>query len=339
MKKLGTLLFFGLFFTHLSIAQDVYVPYAIKEFPIQFKKLQEYKVARVANFTYVVEEPSTYSQFYIKGMKVSPTYSADSLQNYFVNTIYKDEEIMNLQLREKGRGTVGENEADRLVLSFLADDKLYVSTIFLVYFYINDEYNAVLFYFEMGEKNVISYEGVLVNMAQTLEWLTIPYVKFEEPLYQIKAELPEFWKSKSEALNDSTHFISLYDGRGSLDITIREVKDSLDAKTIAINEHKALKITPGIYTEHKLKASAGKWLSDEAVGRWMGTYVESKDGYKRNLTLNRFFIKRIVNEKMYVYVVDLLCPTYNIAYYQNLFDVIGKSISIPGNTFVAPKKK
>lgn len=339
MKKLGALILFGLFTTLYSFAQDIYVPYVIKEYPIQFKVLQDHKVARVANFTYVVEEPSTYSQFYIKGMKVSDTYSADSLQNYFINTVYKDEEIMNLQLREKGRGSLGEHEADRVVLSFLADDKLYLSTIFLVYFHINDEYNAILFYFEMGEKNVISYEGVLINMAQTLEWLEVPYIKFNNEDYQIQAELPEFWKSESELMNDTTYFISLHDGRGRLNVTVREVKDSLDAKSIATMEHKALKTNPGIYVGHKLKASAGKWINDESVGRWIGSYNEVKGTYKRNMTLNRYYIKRIVGDKLFLYTVDLLCPSYNVDYYQPIFDRMGKSLSLPGNTFIAPKKK
>lgn len=339
MKKIGLLLLATSFWSVSAMAQDIYESFVIKEYPVQFKKLQDYKASRVAPFTYIVEEPSTYSQFYVKGMKVSETYSADSLQNYFINTVYKDEEIMNLQLREKGRGTLGNYEADRVVLSFVADDKIYLSTIFLVYFYINDEYNSILFYFEMGERNVISYEGVQVNMAQTLEWLEVPYVSQEASDYQIKAERPEFWKTATEQVNDSTFNFILKDGRGSLTVTARAVSDSLDAKTIAAEEFKLLKVNPGIYAGHKLKSSAGKWFTEESCGRWMGTYTETKDGYKRNMTLNRFYIKRLVQDKLVLYVVDLLCPSYNVDYYQPIFDRMGKSVSLPGNAFIAPKKK
>ncbi len=337
MKRSGLFVLITLCFTMLVKAQDVYVPYVIQEYPVQFKYLQGHQITRVSPFTYVVEEPNTFAQFYIKGMKVSETYSADSLQAYFMK-LYEGEDLVNLQLREKGRGSLGDYEADRLVLSFMADDKMYLTTVFLVYFHINDTYNSILFYFEMNERNVISYEGVMVNMAQTLEWLELTYTPFVQEEYGVKAELPDFWKSHTETLNDSTYFISLHDGRGRMNITIMQVSDSCNASDIAKAAHKALKTEPGIYAGHKLKVSSDKWFSGEACGRWLGTYDVVKDGYKRNQTLNRYYIKRIVDNKLMLYTIDLLCPSYNVSYYQPIFDRMGKSIQIPGNPFIAPKK-
>lgn len=320
-------------------AQDVYVPFAIKEYPIQFKHTTDFDVKRVGTFTYVVESPSTFSQFYIKGMKVSQGYTADSLQNFFMNKIYKDEDVINLQMRQKGRGTMGTYEADKLVLSFSADDKLYLSTIFMVYFYVNQEYNAILFYFEMGERAASSYEGLQENMIQTLEWLPLTYTAYNDQKTQTSIEYPDFWKAEAVSENDTMSSYKAGDGRGWISIQATTVKDSLEAKDVALNDFKALKTTPGEFTSHKLKASGDKWYSGEACGRWTGTYTETQGVYKRSLTLNRYYMKHIVGDKLVLYRIDLLCPEYNVDYYSPIFNKMAQSIKLPGNPYIAPKKK
>lgn len=345
MKKrnlIVTVCALALFFTWVvspALAQDVYVPFAIKEYPVQFKHTNDFEVKRVGNFTYVVENPATFSQFYIKGMKVSQNYTADSLQSFFINKIYKDEDILNLQLREKGRGTMGNYEADKVVLSFAADDKLYLSTIYLVYFYVNQEYNAILFYFEMGERAASSYTGLQENMIQTLEWLPLSYVPYRDEKSSTSIDYPDFWRIDPLEENDTLLSYTAGDGRGSISIRAFTVKDSLEAKDIALNEFKTLKTSPGIYTSHKLKASGDKWYSGEACGRWTGTYTETAGNFKRSLTLNRYYIKHIVNDKLVLYRIDLLCPEYNVSYYSPIFNTMAQSIKLPGNAYIAPKKK
>lgn len=320
-------------------AQDVYVPYTIQEYPVQFKHTNDFEVKRVSPFTYVVENPATYSQFYIKGMRVSQGYNADSLQDFFMHKVYGDEEIMNLQMREKGRGTMGDYEADKLVLSFAADDKLYLSTIFMVYFYINQDYNAILFYFEMGERAAQSYEGLQENMIQTLQWLPLTYTTYTDEKTATAIEYPDFWKIEALEGNDTLLAYRAGDGRGHISVRAFTVRDSLEARDIAVADYKALKTSPGEFGSARLKASGDKWYNEESCGRWTGTYTVTEGKYRQALTLNRYYLKHIVGDKLVLYRVDLLCPEYNVAYYSPVFSRMAQSIRLPGNPYIAPKKK
>ncbi|MCG9912371.1 MAG: hypothetical protein MH137_13840 [Flavobacteriales bacterium] len=336
MKKVSGILL--LLFVSLSAkSQDIYTPFRITEYPVEFKHLNDYSVNRVGEMSYIITNNIT--EFYLKGFNLSNKFNADSLQRMFEKDLYNDENIVNLQMREKGRGSLGGLDADRLVMEFVDDSRAYKVIAFMVYFHINHEYNALLFFFDMERKSSESYEQVLVNMGQTLKWdENIPYKPYTDPETGISTELPVFWRTQPQNDAKSNGFL-IDDGRARFTYEIKPSADSTAAGLAAKAELTKLKTNPGMYLNYKFKASTPKLPSKEVYGVLTGTYRENVNGLLRPTLFKRVYFKRVVNGVLSDITITLEAPQVAVTFYAPIHQRMYDKIVIPGSPYIAPKKK
>jgi len=319
----------------VSQAQDIYTTLKFTEYPIELRYPNDYQVQHPAPMSYAVS--NGVSEFYVKGYKVSNRFNADSLRTLFEKKIYNDDEIKNLQMREIGRGDLGPHSADRLVLEFNVEEKLYKVVAFMVYFHINQDYNAMLFFFDMGARNSESYEGLLVNMGQTLKWSAdIPYKNYTDAATGLSTELPTFWRT-SEISADSSQGFLIDDDRGRFTVLMKTTGDSTSADKSAIRERDAIKLKPGIYKEQKFKPGIGKTADKETYGELAGTYKEEVNGLLRPTYFKRMYYKRVVDGKLIEFTITLESPESEVAYYAPIHQRILEKIKLPGVPYVVPE--
>lgn len=338
MKK--TLFF--LFLACLAVtsqAQDIYATLKFTEYPIELRYPNDYQVQHPAKMSYIVTNGVT--EMYIKGYKLSNRFTADSLQRMFEKDIYNDDNIVNLQMREKGRGSLGSIPADRLVLEFLDKDKLYKVLAFMVYFHINQEYNAILFFYDMPvvETNSykVSYDDYLVNMGQTLKWSeNIPYKTYTDTETGLSVEMPSFWRSQS-VTQDSLQGFLIDDDRGRFWVEMKYTKDSSTADKAALKERDALKAKPGKYTDQKFKASSEKSATKEVIGQLTGLYQDDVNGLKRPTLFKRMYYKRVVDGKLVEYTITLESPEGAAEYYAPIHMRMLEKLKLPGVPYEVPK--
>lgn len=318
-------------------AQDIYADLKFTEYPVELRYPNDYKVQHAGPMSYIVSDGV--SEFYIKGYKVSNRFSADSLQRLFEKEIYNDADIVNLQMREKGRGSLGELPADRLVLEFYDKEKLYKVTAFMVYFHINHEYNAFLFFFDMLAAKAEPYEGLMVNMGQTLKWSdNIPYKTYTDPATGLGTELPVFWRI-TDVSADSVAGFRIDDDQSRFTVQMKYTTDSTTTDKIAVAERDAIKLKPGIYKEQKFKPGIGKTEAKETYGELAGTYKEEVNGLLRPTLFKRTYYKRVVNGKIVEYTITLESPEAIVDYYAPIHQRMLTKIVLPGVPYEIPKKK
>lgn len=321
----------------LAQAQDIYTDLKFTEYPIELRYPNDYKVQHAGPMSYIVTDGV--SEFYIKGYKVSNKFNADSLQRMFEKDIYNDADIVNLQMREKGRGSLGNLPADRLVLEFYDKEKLYKVTAFMVYFHINHEYNAILLFFDMLAGKVESYEGLLVNMGQTLKWSeNIPYKNYTDPGTGLTTELPVFWRV-TDASADSLTGFRIDDDQSRFTVQMKYTADSSGADQSAVRERDAIKLKPGIYKEQKFKPGTGKTATKETYGELAGTYKEEVNGLLRPTLFKRMYYKRVVDGKLVEYTITMESPEAIVDYYAPIHQRMLAKIVLPGTPYEEPKKK
>lgn len=336
MKKITLLL--ACVFGALGLkAQDIYTTFTLSEYPVEFRYLSDFQVKQAAPMSYVITNGVT--EYYMKGYKLSNRYTADSLQRLFEKELYTDDEIVNLQMREKGRGSLGPHAADRLVLEFISGSRSYKVYAFMVYFHINHEYNAFLFFFDMESKSSISYEGVLVNMGQTLKWSeTLPYRAFKDEATGLETEMPVFWRS-TDISTDTKKGFRIDDDRARFTVEMFNSKDSLTIDKAAIRERDEIKANPGMYKEQKFKASAEKTGAKELFGQLTGTYKEDVNGLMRPMLFKRMYYKRVVNGVMVEFHITLETPEGGAEFYAPIHLRMLEKIKLPGIPYEIPKEK
>lgn len=335
MKKV--LVFLGMFISLASQAQDIYTDLKFTEYPVELRYPNDYKVQHAGTMSYIISDGV--SEFYVKGYKLSNRFNADSLQRLFEKEIYNDADIVNLQMREKGRGSLGNLPADRLVLEFYDKEKLYKVTAFMVYFHINHEYNAFLFFFDMLAAKADPYEGLMVNMGQTLKWSdNIPYKNYNDPATGLSTELPVFWRI-TDVSADSLMGFSIDDDQSRFTVQMKYTADSSGADRAAVLERDAIKLKPGIYKEQKFKPGIGKTASKETYGELAGTYKEDVNGLLRPTLFKRMYYKRVVDGKLVEYIITMESPEAIVEYYAPIHQRMLAKIALPGTPYEVPKKK
>lgn len=321
----------------VSQAQDIYTTLKFTEYPIELRYPNDFKVQHPATMSYIITDGV--SEFYIKGYKVSNRFSADSLRKMFEKEIYNDDNIVNLQMREIGRGSLGNLPADRLVMEFYDKEKLYKVTAFMVYFHINQDYNAMLFFFDMLSAKAESYEGLMVNMGQTLKWSeNIPYQPYTDAATGLSTEMPSFWRVRDISA-DSVQGFLIDDDQGRFTVQMKLTADSSSADKSALRERDAIKQKPGIYREQKFKASSEKSDTKELYGQLTGTYKEEVNGLLRPTLLKRVYYKRVVDGKLTEYTITLESPESAVAYYAPIHQKMLEKLKLPGVPYEVPKKK
>jgi hypothetical protein len=318
-------------------AQDIYTSFQLQEYPVEFRHLQDYRVNRVGNMSYIITNGVT--EFYLKGYNLSNRFNADSLQRLFEKDLYNDKDIVNLQMREKGRGALGAHAADRLVLEFYSGERLYKVIAFMVYFHINHEYNSLLFFFDMDSKSSISYEDVLINMGQTVKWAeNIPFKTAQDEGTEMRFEMPVFWRVNAISEGDRKGFL-IDDGKARIRYQIMPAADSSGAPVSALKERDALKVNPGTFKESKFKAGKTKLPAKETGGLLTGTYKEDVNGLLRPTLFNRDYYQRIMEGKLVEIQITAESPSADAAHYAPLQKRVLDSFAIPGTIYLPPKKK
>ncbi len=318
-------------------AQDVYTTFKLQEYPVEFRHLADYQVKRMERMSYIITNNVT--EFYMKGYNMSNRFNADSLQRMFEKELYNEDDIVNLQMREKGRGSLGPNAADRLVMEFYSGERLFKVIAFMVYFHINHEYNALLFFFDMDSKSSISYEGVLINMGQTVKWAeNIPYRNVQDEGTGLSFEIPAFWRVNAFVEGGSTGFLA-DDGKARLRYLMKPSADSLGADRAALAERDAIRANPGMFKDQKFKAGKAKLPEKELGSILSGTYREDVNGLLRPTLFRRNYYKRLVDGKLTDIQITLESPIADAAHYAPLHKRVLDSVKIPGSLFTPPKKK
>ncbi len=318
-------------------AQDIYTGFSLQEYPVEFRHLQDYQVNRVGNMSYIITNGVT--EFYLKGYNLGNRFNADSLQRLFEKDLYNDKDIVNLQMREKGRGALGAHPADRLVLEFYSGERLYKVIAFMVYFHINHEYNALLFFFDMDSKSSISYEDVLINMGQTVKWAeTIPFKPMRDEGTGMSFDMPVFWRVNTFSDGEKKGFL-VDDGKARIRYQIMPVTDSTGADVSALYERDALKVNPGVFKESKFKAGKTKFPSKETGGVLTGTYKEDVNGLLRPTLFKRDYYRRILEGKLVEIQITAESPSADAAHYAPLHKRVLDSFTISGAIYLPPKKK
>lgn len=216
----------------------------------------------------------------------------------------------------------------------------------MVYFHINHEYNALLFFYDMPVKKTdnlnsgqVNFDDYVINMGQTLKWAeNIPYKGYTDATTNLSTEYPEFWRV-TDISKDSVQGFLIDDDRGHFWVEMKATGDSSNADKAALAERDALKANAGKYAEQKFKASSQKTDTKEVVGELSGTYQDDVNGLKRPTLFKRMYYKRIVDGKLIEYRITLETPESVADYYAPIHTRMLEKLKIPGAAYEMPKPK
>lgn len=320
--------YFGFFLILVSgyvCAQDAFSPYKLKGFPVQFSYPSApvaFPVKEVGKYTYVLSDNQ--SEFYVKFTRVGQRFTSDSLKAMFLKLYSDDPNIKNLQVRELASGDMGGHKADKAVLSFLGRDKMYLITAFMVRFYINERYNSVLFYFEMGERNAPSYAMLQEKMIESLKYTELTYNVFESQKKEIKFPVPDYWKA-----ND-TDTLNWGDGRGIFALSKTETNDSVPIHKSADAVKEKMKVNLANYPNNKFKVNQEK-VGDFVYARITGTYDNVNPfQIKRRDYIQTILFRKKINEKILEFRLSMDCPEFYLKFYEPIWDKLLKEIEFSG---------
>lgn len=308
-------------------AQD-FISYSIPNLPVEFDYPSEMVIERTGKKSWVVYDKNIGTEFNINLFNVSPRFNADSLR-YMMLKLYDDPEVKNIQINEVGGGTMGSHRAEKLVLSFIGPrDKQYVSTIYLVYFHINHEYNSLIFYFEIGVNNVISYAPLQEAMISSLRYKPFTYKKTSFEKEGIELEYPNFWTEM--AVDTGVGYLHIHDGRMKFFAGAIERMDSTSLKTIAESERDSWKKQPG-FSNLKIKTQSIKYKNGEMQFLNQGTFDRQLYTITQNVSFKKYFIRRIIEGKVKDFLIYWEYPTNTEKYYMPIHDIMMGSLRLPGN--------
>ncbi len=318
-----------------SYAQG-YVSYSLPNLPVEFDYPSDMTLEKTGKKSWVVYDKNIGTEFNINLFNVSPRFNADSLR-YMMLKLYDDPEVKNIQINEVGSGTMGPHRAEKLVLSFIGPkDKQYVSTIYLVYFHINHEYNSLVFYFEIGANNVISYAPIQEAMISSLRYKPFNYKKTSYEKEGIQVEYPDFWSEMD--VDTGLGYLYIYDGRLKFFAGAIERMDSTALKTFAEGERDSWKKQATTFPNLKIKTQSIKSKNGEIQYINQGTFDQQVFSITRNISFKKYFIRRIVEGKTRDFLIYWEYPTSAEKYYAPVHDIMMESLKLPGNADIPEKK-
>lgn len=331
------ILFFIVISTVLSkINAQGYTSYSLLNLPVEFDYPSDMVLEKTGKKSWVVYDKNVGTEFNINLFNVSPRFNADSLR-YMMLKLYDDPEVKNVQVSEVGSGSMGTHRAEKLVLSFMGPrDKQYVSTIYLVYFHINHEYNSLVFYFEIGANNVISYAPLQEAMISSLRYKPFSYKKTSIEKEGIQLEYPNFW---TEMVADTgIGYLHIHDGRMKFFAGAVTRMDSTSLKTLADNERDSWKKQPAAFLNLKIKTQSLKCKNGETQFFNQGTFDQQVYSITRNLSFKKYFIRRIIDGQVKDFLIYWEYPTNAEKYYEPIHDIMMESLKLPGNPELPEKK-
>lgn len=323
----------------LCVKAQQLTTFSFPDFPVEFDYPNEFVMEKSGKKSWLLYDKNVGTEFNINLYKVSPRFTSDSLR-YLMLRIYDDPSISNLQVSESGSGTMGQHRAEKLSLSFMTqDDKRYISTIYLVYFYVNQSVNCMLFFFEIGERNVASYAPIQENMISSLRYKPFRYKKYQHaaPL-RMSIEYPDFWSAGE--MQGEANFAQIHDGRCFVNFSHALANDSISLKSKTDAERDVWKKNTSKYPAIKIKTLSMKGKSGEIYYQHSGTYdMELFSGVKREMAFKKFIFRRVEGNMKVDYEVMWEYPVQNELYYSAIMDIMMESLELPGTPDLVEKNK
>lgn len=306
-------------------------------YPVEFDFPADLQVRQDGKRSWTVYSDDTGTEFYINLYKVGLRFNADSLR-YLIAGLYEgDESVANIQPGEIASGKMGGYPAERFTLTFRSSEgKAYQTTAYLVHFQIDRKYNSILFYFEIGEKNVISYAPIQENMISSIRYKEFKYVKYTYEKDQVQLELPDFWTAELRE-KDTTSYLQVDDGNCRITFSSYTPKDSTTLAFYADQERDAWKKDIPSYPDLKIKSGTEKTKEGDVFARNSGSYNATVQGVVRRMVFTKYWYRRIVDGKAKDFVLFMEYPENYETYYTPVFEKIYQSVVWPGNVVVETK--
>lgn len=339
MRKYLAFLVFTISFLYAQTGE--LTTYQIEGLPVEFSYLKdEAQVAKDGSRSYTVVARGG-EEYYINLFNASSRFNADSLRYLFTGIYSSDPSVENIQVNEVGSGTMGELPAERVRITFMYDGSFFTATCVLVRFHLNHRTTSFLLYYEMADRNMnnaIRYDAVqkgFEDLCGSFKYLDFKYAKHEFPYEEDKAtiEYPDFWFVEN---NDTAALID--DGRCKISITPHVAEDSTTTSTYAKCQKDAMKKNSALYPSCKSRMSTVNWQNDELATLLKGTYQIEVFGARLDWYYEKYFIRRELEGKMIDFHVLFECPDMYMDYYRPKFDIIFKSLVLPGKAAEVKKK-
>lgn len=299
--------------------------YSFPAFPVDIEYPVEWKFQQESKNAWLVSDGTT--EFNIIAFKANKRFNADSLR-YMAMKFYADPNIQNLQVSEVGSGSMGTIPAEKCVLSFMSQGKLYLSTMYLAKFHLNHQYNSLLFYFEIGEGNVKSYAPLQERMISSLKYRPFQYKSLQQQGVQFL--FPNHWAGQRVEEGDSM-LLKVTDGRAALSIFSVPAKDSLPVFQGVETYRDYLKKFPGDRTDLKVKTEKEKWGSS-ALALMDLRYQVNELGVLYRWVQKRRQVIQMQDDQRILYTVVFEYPEGVESFYAPVEKQLLESLKFPGTT-------
>lgn len=316
----------------IALAAQTTAQYKIGTLPVQFTYLNE-------EFTIEDQGGGSYAavarggeEYYIMLHKASGRFNADSLRYMFVDLYKQDPQVENIQVNEAGSGKLGSLDGERVRITFMSGGGFYTATAILVRFHMNRKYNTFLMTYEMAERspqNSTRFDAVkkgFEDLASSFSYTEFKYKKYTYSIDSLSIDYPDFWYAGA---TDTCMLID--DGRCRITAKSYMAKDSTTSDTYAKCERDKMKKSSALYPAFKGTITTEKWRNDELATKFTGTYEYDEYGARKTRYFIKYIIRRNIGGKMKDYHIQFECPEmYNESYYAAKFEIMLKSIILPG---------
>jgi len=330
MKKSISFILTSLFTVSLISAQSLSTQ-AVGNLPVEFSYLtEEFHIEDQGGGSYMAEAKGG-EVYYIMLNKASSRYNADSLRYTFTNLYKEDPSVENIQVNEVGSGKLGNLDGERVRITFMSNGGYYTATALLVRFHLNRKYNSFLLTYEMSERseaNKIRYDAVkkgFEDLASSFVYKEFKYKKYTYTKDSISIDYPDFWYAGK---NDTSMLID--DGRCKVTEIAYIAKDSTTTETHAKCERDAMKKNSALYPSFKGSLTRENWRNDELCTKFSGSYEYDEFGARKTRSFTKYIIRRNVGGKMKDFHVYFECPEMYSTYYTGVFEIMLKSLQLPG---------
>lgn len=290
----------------------VFAQQSLEPHYVQLKVPQNWEFQRTGQRSWIVTDTKT--EFNVILYKVSQAFNADSLR-YLALDLYQDPNLQNVQAMEVNTGTLNGIPADRVVISFIYGDARYLSTIYLAHFHINHQYNSVLFYFEIGEANVVSYVGIQDELLSSLSYLPFEFGPRKGEGYSL--DIAYHWLVKKT--EDDSLMAWFTDGRSEIKLYRSELTDSLSSATIADLARNASK-----------KALDLKVSKEREKSGWKGQDLEGLSITTNQMETQRWYYLMQEDSSLRAYVLEGTWPLAQKEFYASAWQKAWQSLSLEG---------
>lgn len=281
---------------------------------VQLNVPQEWQFQRTGQRSWVITDTKT--EFNVILYKVHPAFNADSLR-YLALDLYQDPNLQNVQAMEVNSGTLNGIPADRVVISFIYGDARYLSTLYLAHFHINHQYNSVLFYFEIGEGNAVSYVGIQDQLLSSLSYLPFEFGPRKGPGFSL--DIAYHWLVKKTEEDGDSVLAWFTDGRSDIKLYRSNITDSLSSATMA-----------DLAKDVAKKASNHKVAKEREKSGWKGLDIEGISITTDKKETQKWYYLMQQDSSLHAYVLEGAWPLAQRAFYASAWQKAWQSLSLEG---------